>query len=223
VLSSLMSQSWFWPSLPLISFCKPCTYNLSHSVSCLLCLICLYHIGSALGWVPQEVVIGGPFILLLQRNRSNLTALAMNQSHFHLLGAFDSPTIWTVPNLLPSHLISLSDWMSAVPFNMWQTQLQVEQREREKEREERMELMPPSMALSIWLVSTQKRAPACELSMSLSLEQEITGQRDNLYSRRNVRHQAWEKCHRVNHWVHSKSNRLGKWLESQSTAELTFH
>lgn len=176
--------------------------NLQSESSCSMpALIFLYHTGSALGGVPWEVMSGDPFhsFILLQRKRSNLFSSALDLRLFHLLGAFGSPNSWTSPNWLPSHLISLSDWMFTVPFNIWQTQNCKWIREKGRDS-----LQTSSVALSIWLVGIQKKALGCWLSKSLSPRKEITGQRDHLYSRRNPRHQAWEKCHHVTRWAHSE-------------------
>lgn len=127
--------------------------------------------------------LGTPFLLLLQRNRSNITSSALNQRFFLLLGALDPPKSWTFPNLLPRHLISLSRWMSIVPFNMWQTQNCRWIRKKGR----------GSVQTSSHGSAHLKKAPRCWLSKALSLKQEIPGQRDNLDSRRNLRHQAQEK------------------------------
>lgn len=180
---SLSSMSQFiLTSSSLSANCEPTLWT-SCSVPVLSDLPVPYWFSSWLG--TMRVVFGDPFhsfiiIIIIQRNRSNLTSSAPNQRHFHLLGAFDPPNSWTFLNLLPSYPISLSDWMSTVPFDMCLSS--------GSERKEGIVCRPPPMALSIWLAGTQKKALGGWLSKSLSLKQEVTSQRDNLYFRRNPRH-----------------------------------
>lgn len=143
--------------------------------------------------------LGTPFLLLLQRNRSNLTSSALNQRCFLLLGAFDSPKSWH------SQIYPPAIWFPVE--TECQLCLSICDRRKivgESERRDRVVCRRPPMVLSIRLVGTQKKAPRCWLSKALSLKQEITGQRDNLYSRRNLRPQAREKCHHVNHWTQNE-------------------
>ena len=81
-------HSWF--SLPLVFFLQ--TIDLQSVSYCavlflsnLLCAVLVQFL--ALHY--ERGCFGPPFILLLQRNRSNLTSLALIHRRFHMLGAFD--------------------------------------------------------------------------------------------------------------------------------------